>query len=174
MAQHTAAVSMNAPAAKLYALFARVEELPKLMTFVKDVRRVDDRRTHWVVDAIGRTEFDAVDDGSIPDRRLAWRAVDGTSHRGQVTFEALAPRRTHVAVRIEYHLRGAAGALSEAIGGETFAARLQRDLEHVARLVDAAPENALDRMSATYLFRDEREAPPVPGTSSTTGADEFR
>lgn len=174
MAQHAAAVSVNAPATQLYALFSRVEELPKLMTFVKDVQRVDDRRTHWVVDAIGRTEFDAVDDGSIPDRRAAWRSVDGTSHRVQVAFEALAPGRTHVAVRIEYPSRGAAGALSEAIGGETFAARLQRDLEHVARLVDAAPANALDRTSAAYLFRDERAVPPVPGTSSKTGADEFR
>lgn len=174
MAQHTAEVRVNAPVAQVYALFARLSHLPKLMTFVKDVQRVDDRRTHWVIDAIGRTEFDAVDDDSIPDRRIAWRAVDGTSQRGEITFDELAPRSTRVAVRIDYAARGAAGALSEAIGGETFASRLQRDLEHVARLVDSAPENALDPASAAYLFEDERAVPPVPGTSSKTGADEFR
>ncbi|MEA2666473.1 MAG: hypothetical protein QOI11_3417 [Candidatus Eremiobacteraeota bacterium] len=168
MAAHGASVTVNAPLHQVYQLYTHFNDYPKFMTFVKEVTYLDDQRSHWVVDVVGKHEWDAVNEGWVPDRRIGWRSVDGLKNSGAVIFESLGPERTKLTVEVEYEPpAGPLGALGEALGaGGQFERRLQNDLEHFATMVEQAPPGALDPTSSAYLFHAESAA----GRGETTVA----
>ena len=160
MAERSASVSVNAPVHQVYALYTHFNDYPKFMTFVKEVTYLDEHRSHWVVDLAGRHEWDAVNDGWIPDERIGWRSVDGLRNSGTVRFEALSPATTRLTVTVSYEPpAGIVGALGDAAGiGAEFVRRLQHDLDHFAAMVEHAPPGALDPTSSSYLFHAESAA----------------
>lgn len=153
MAEHSAAVTINAPVHQVYQLYTHFNDYPKFMTFVKEVTYLDDQRSHWVVDVVGKHEWDAVNEGWIPDRRIGWRSVDGLRNSGEVLFQPFG-EQTRLDVRVSYDPPvGMLGDLGEALGaGSQFERRLQHDLEQFARMVERAPSGALDPTSSSYLF----------------------
>lgn len=159
MAEHSAAVTVNAPVHQVYALYSHFNDYPKFMTFVKEVTYLDDQRSHWVVDVVGKHEWDAVNEDWIPDRRIGWRSVDGVSNSGRVTFEPDGAG-TRVVVDVQYDPpAGVLGKLGELLGaGGQFERRLQHDLAHFAAMVEQAPPGALDPTSSAYLFHRESAA----------------
>jgi ribosome-associated toxin RatA of RatAB toxin-antitoxin module len=160
MAEHSAAVTVNAPVHQVYQLYSHFNDYPKFMTFVKEVTYLDDQRSHWVVDVAGKHEWDAVNDDWIPDRQIGWRSVDGVSNSGRVRFEPIGTLLTHVTVEVTYEPpQGILGQLGEVLGaGGQFERRLHHDLEHFANMVEHAPAGALDPTSSTYLFHSDSAA----------------
>lgn len=160
MAEHSASVTVNAPVHQVYQLYTHFNDYPKFMTFVKEVTYLDDQRSHWVVDVVGKHEWDAVNEGWITDRQIGWRSVDGLKNSGDVRFEPSGPAATRVTVVIRYEPpAGAFGQLGEVLGaGGQFERRLQHDLEHFATMVEQAPSGALDPTSSAYLFHPESAA----------------
>ena len=160
MAEHSAAVTVNAPVHQVYELYSHFNDYPKFMTFVKEVTYLDDERSHWVVDVAGRHEWDAVNEGWSPDRQIGWRSLDGLENSGRVTFEPDGEERTRVTVLVSYTPpAGIAGELAERLGaGGQFERRLQHDLQHFATMVEQAPPGALDPTSSSYLFHSESAA----------------
>jgi uncharacterized membrane protein len=154
MAEHSAAVTINAPVHQVYELYAHFNDYPKFMTFVKEVTYLDDMRSHWVVDVVGKHEWDAVNEGWIPDQQVGWRSVDGLSNSGRVRFEPTGNGGTRLTVDISYEPpAGLLGQLGEALGaGGEFDRRLQHDLQHFAAMVEETPSGALDPTSSSYLF----------------------
>ncbi|MEA2689058.1 MAG: hypothetical protein QOJ39_1164 [Candidatus Eremiobacteraeota bacterium] len=157
MAEHSASVTVNAPLHQVYELYTHFNDYPKFMTFVKEVTYLDDQRSHWVVDVVGKHEWDAVNEDWIPDGQIGWRSVDGLANSGRVTFEPAGAEQTRVTVDVRYEPpAGLLGALGEALGaGGQFERRLQHDLEHFAAMVEQAPPGALDPTSSAYLFHAE-------------------
>lgn len=168
MAEHSASVTVNAPVHQVYELYSHFNDYPKFMTFVKEVTYLDDTRSHWVVDVVGRHEWDAVNEGWIADRQIGWRSLDGLSNSGRVRFDPAPDDRTRLTVDVSYEPpAGVLGQLGEALGGGgEFERRLQHDLQHFAAMVDAAPSGALDPTSSSYLFH----AASAAATGSTTQA----
>ena len=160
MATHEATATVAAPAARVYELFSHFNDFPKYMSYVKEVTYVDDERTHWVVDILGRREWTAVNDNWIPERRIGWRSVDGLQHSGCVTFVPDGDERTTVHVEIAYEPPGGKlGALGEALGGGAeFDRRLHHELQHFAIMVCGAPHDAVDPTASSYLFHDDSAA----------------
>ena len=157
MAEHSAAVTVNAPVHQVYALYSHFNDYPKFMTFVKEVTYLDDERSHWVVDVVGKHEWDAVNEDWIPDQQIGWRSVDGVGNSGRVTFEPVGDGATRLTVDITYEPpAGLLGKIGEALGaGGQFERRLQHDLQHFAAMVEQAPPGALDPTSSAYLFHAE-------------------
>ncbi len=168
MAEHSAAVTVGAPVHQVYQLYTHFNDYPKFMTFVKEVTYLDDERSHWVVDVVGRHAWDAVNEGWVADQRIGWRSVDGLANSGEVAFEPAGPEATRLTVRVAYEPpAGFLGQLGEALGaGGQFERRLQHDLEHFARMVEQAPLGALDPTSSAYLFHGDSAA----GRGQTTQA----
>jgi uncharacterized membrane protein len=160
MADHSVSVTVNAPIHQVYLLFTHFNDYPKFMTYVKEVTYLDDQRSHWVVDVVGRHEWDAINEGWAPDRRIGWRSTSGVDNRGEITFEPHGNGATVVTARIAYAPpAGVVGAAVEALGGGAqFEARLRHDLEHFAQMVATAPPGALDPISSSYLFHAESAA----------------
>jgi len=157
MAEHSASVTVNAPLHQVYQLYSHFNDYPKFMTFVKEVTYLDDQRSHWVVDVVGKHEWDAVNEDWIPDAQIGWRSVDGVDNSGRVTFEPLGAVQTRVTVTVRYEPpAGLLGAIGEALGvGGQFERRLQHDLQHFANMVEQAPPGALDPTSSAYLFHED-------------------
>ena len=160
MAEHSAAVTVNAPVHQVYALYTHFNDYPKFMTFVKEVTYLDDERSHWVVDVVGKHEWDAINEGWISDRQIGWRSLDGLKNTGSVVFEPQGTDRTALTVTIVYEPPGGViGQIGEALGGGgEFERRLRHDLEHFAAMVEQAPPGALDPTSSSYLFHGESAA----------------
>jgi ribosome-associated toxin RatA of RatAB toxin-antitoxin module len=160
MAQHSAVITVNAPVHQVYQLYSHFNDYPKFMTFVKEVTYLDDQRSHWVIDVVGKHEWDAVNDDWIPDRQIGWRSVDGVSNSGRVRFEPIGTQLTRLTVDVTYEPpQGILGQLGEVLGaGGQFERRLQHDLTHFATMVEHAPPGALDPTSSTYLFHTDSAA----------------
>lgn len=158
MAEHYASVIVNAPAKQVYALFTHFNDLPKYMRLVKEVTYHDEQRSHWVVQAMGRSyEWDAVNEDWIPDQQVGWRSTRGLKNTGKVKFRARGPNRTMVDVYVSYSPpSGVLGTLGENFGANTyFDAMLQQELNHFAHMVEETPAGALDPMYSHYLFHEQ-------------------
>ncbi len=101
-------IVLNAPVADVYAYCARFEELPRFITSLRDVQKIDE--THF--------SFTSLLDGKeyrtlvqivlrIPERRIAWQAMSDNFPRGVVLFETLSNRTTEITVRLRSSIESA-------------------------------------------------------------------
>src|SRR5262245_66690366 len=90
-----------------YNQWTQFEEFPKLMGGVEEVRQIDDRTLHLAAEIAGvRREWDATILEQVPDRRIAWIAIDGKTNAGAVELEPLDPGRTLVRLHLVYEPGG--------------------------------------------------------------------
>lgn len=160
MAEHSAAVTVNAPSDQVYQLFSHFNDFPKFMSYIKEVTYLDSQRSHWVADVVGHHEWDAVNENWIPGKQIGWRSTDGIENSGIVTFESIGDNQTRLTVSITYNPPlGFLGDIGEKLGGGSkFENDLQTDLNHFARMVAEAPAGALDPNSSNYLFHEDSAA----------------
>src|SRR5581483_2664465 len=52
LAEHHAAVTVDAPVQQVYELFTHFNDFPKFMSFVKEVTYYDNQRSHWVAEVV--------------------------------------------------------------------------------------------------------------------------
>ncbi len=157
MAEHQATVEVRAPVHQVYTMFTHFNDFPKFMHFIKEVTYIDDQHSHWVAQVMGQHEWDAINEGWIPDQQVGWRSTNGLPNQGRVTFQELAPARTLLSVFLSYEPpAGKLGDLAEMLGANThFEKSLQRDLEHFAHMVEQAPPGVEDPMASGYLFHED-------------------
>jgi uncharacterized membrane protein len=135
---------IDKPAQELYTFWRRLENLPAIMTHLKSVTQVDDRRSHWVADApktAGSTvEWDATITEDRPNSRIAWQseADSELSNRGSVEFVA-APGNRGTIVRLEMEYRPPAGQLGLGIAkltGNDPETLVREDLRNFKRIME--------------------------------------
>ena len=102
----------NAPIASVYPQWLRLEDPPKFISAVKEVKKLDAKHIFIAVSHKGK-RYEGVLEIMlrVPERRLAWRVVVGrpSSHHfatGVVSF-ASQPNRTRVSLRISSSFNGA-------------------------------------------------------------------
>jgi uncharacterized membrane protein len=94
-------VVVKAPVDRVYKQWSRLEDLPKFIPLLRDVRRIDD--THF--------SYSWHPDGSeqkgvfrivlqIPGRRIAWRSMSDGFVSGVVSFEPRSQEETEVTLKI--------------------------------------------------------------------------
>jgi uncharacterized membrane protein len=99
-------IHIEAPLEKVYAYWANFENFPKFMTHLKEVRQLQNGRSHWV--AAGPFGVSIPWDAEITDQRsnqmLAWTSVPGSLVRtaGLVRFDRESDGRTRVQIRMSY------------------------------------------------------------------------
>ncbi|HEY0686664.1 MAG TPA: SRPBCC family protein [Steroidobacter sp.] len=119
-------IHVAAEAQEVYECWRNLEGLPRFMSHVREVRKIDDSHYHWVVDgAPGQTlEWQSEITADLPGELLAWRTMPGASipSSGVMRFES-GKDGTRVHVRMSYCPPG--NAL-----GHTVAKLLGRDPKH--------------------------------------------
>src|SRR5688572_33346242 len=100
-------VEVAVPVRTAYDQWTQFETFPHFMSGVESITQLDERRNHWVTSIAGvKREFDTEIVDQVPDQRIAWQSVEGTSHRGVVTFDRLGESLTKVSVMIDFEPEG--------------------------------------------------------------------
>jgi uncharacterized membrane protein len=94
-------VIVKAPVDRVYEQWSRLEDLPKFVTPIRDVCRIDD--THFSYrwhpnDSDQKGVFHIV--LQIPGRRIAWRTMSNGFMSGVISFEPRSQEETEVTLKI--------------------------------------------------------------------------
>jgi uncharacterized membrane protein len=94
-------VVVKAPVDRVYGQWSRVEDLPKFIPALREVRRIDD--THfsykWHRNGDGQQGLFHII-LQIPGRRIAWRTLSNGFISGMVSFEPISQEETEVTLKI--------------------------------------------------------------------------
>jgi uncharacterized membrane protein len=72
--------------------WTQFEEFPCFMEGVTEVRQESNNRLFWKAKIAGKVkQWEAEIVEQVPDRKIAWRSVDGSPNAGQITFEKVDP-----------------------------------------------------------------------------------
>src|SRR5437773_6367783 len=136
------AVTINAPAGRLYAFWRKVENLPSLFENIASVQVLDDRRSHWSLRAPGGVtlEWDAEITTDRKNEMIGWRSLDGADldHAGYVRFErATGGRGTVGRVALQYNPpAGKCCAAVSTLLGEKAACQVEEAHRKLKQLMD--------------------------------------
>jgi uncharacterized membrane protein len=94
-------IVVNVPVERAYQQWARIEDLPKFVTPIRNVRKIDDTQFSctWHPDGEERQgAFHIV--LQIPCRRIAWRMLSDPLMSGVVSFAPRSKQETEVTLKI--------------------------------------------------------------------------
>lgn len=135
------AVTINRPAAQVYAHFRDFARLPSFMENVVRIDVLDADRSHWVVKAPGgnTVEWDARVTEDEPGRLIAWTSEEGADvpNSGRVEFRDAGARGTVVTATIAYSPPGGVvGKLIAKMFQREPAIQARRDLRRLKQLLE--------------------------------------
>ena len=138
----TATTTVGLSEQEVYEMWRHLDNLPKFMAHLEEVRPDGNGRSHWRAAApFGRTvEWDAEITADVPGERLAWRSLDGADiqNEGEVRFvPAPGDRGTEVYVKLRFTVPG--GKLGETVAryfGEHPGQQLDDDLRRFKQVAE--------------------------------------
>lgn len=163
------AVTVNKPREEVYRFWRNVENLPKFMEHLQCVKRIDDKRSHWVAKGpAGReVEWDAEIVNETENELIGWRSIEGSQvqNAGSVTFRT-APdgRGTEVRVLLQYNPpAGAVGAIAAKLFRQEPSGQIEHDLMCFKQMMEAGEvPTTVGQPSGRDVKRDrERSSPEV-------------
>jgi len=125
-----------------YAFWRDVEKLPLFMNNVDSVEKIDDRRSHWIVEAPADTtvEWDAEIIEDVPRERISWRSLENAEvdNAGSVHFASLdGGTRTLVTLVLTYNpTLGVVGEALARLFGESPEQQVEEDLKRFKEAVE--------------------------------------
>ena len=136
MARVEESIDLNVPVTTAYNQWTQFEEFPRFMEGVESVTQIDDTHLRWVAEIGGkRHEWEAEITEQQPDRRVAWRALEGHYSSGTVTFEPQGDNQTRINVVMEHDPEGLTETLGSALGVDS--RRVKGDLERFQELIES-------------------------------------
>jgi uncharacterized membrane protein len=135
-------VTVNAPIAKVYALWTDFTNFPRFMNNVESVTASGDGTYHWKA-KVGPIvkEWDAEVKGLVPNRSVTWQSTSGAENAGAVTLSERGNiTEMHVVIQYDPSWIEAAG---DAVTG-TLSRSVEEDLERFKRLAEGQDPNLAD------------------------------
>lgn len=100
-------ILVNVPVSTAYNQWTQFEEFPHFMGGVKSVKQLSDDRLEWVAEIAGvRRKWTAKILEQVPDRKVAWAAIEGATNAGAVEFEDVGGGQTSLRLTLEYDPEG--------------------------------------------------------------------
>jgi uncharacterized membrane protein len=94
-------IVVKVPVERAYQQWARVEDLPKFITPLQSVRRIDDTQFSYIWHPDGEEYQGALHIVlQIPCRRIAWRILSNPLMSGVVSFDRRSKQETEVTLKI--------------------------------------------------------------------------
>ena len=94
-------IVVNVPVERAYQQWARIEDLPKFITPLRNVRRIDDTQFSYIWHPDGEERKGALHIVlQIPCRRIAWRMLSDPLMSGVVSFARRSKQETEVTLKI--------------------------------------------------------------------------
>ena len=136
------AITINAAPEAIYDFWRNVENFPRFMQHLEEVKTTGERTSHWIAKApVGTTvEWDAEIVEDEANSRIAWRTLPDSSieHEGIVSFEpASGGRGTIVRVEMSYvPPAGKVGVVLAKLFGEEPSVQIDGDLRRLKQLIE--------------------------------------
>ncbi|GAC1332223.1 MAG: SRPBCC family protein [Candidatus Dormibacteria bacterium] len=158
MAEVEKSIEVDAPISTVYNQWTQFETFPEFMEGIESVKQLEDSKLHWTAKIAGKEkQWDAVITQQEPDRRVAWRAVEGADNAGDVQFESAAEGRTRIKLHLVYDPEGVVENVGDALG--VVSRRVEGDLERFKKFIES-------RGGETGAFRGEiHQAAPEGATN---------
>lgn len=136
MARIEKQIEVNVPVNVAYNQWTQFEDFPNFMEGVEEVRQIDDTHLHWRVKVGGKTkEFDAEINEQVPDKRIAWRSVEGAQNAGVVEFMPSGNGGALITFQLEYDPEGFVENVGDIVG--VTSRRVEGDLERFKQFIES-------------------------------------
>ncbi|WP_214367106.1 SRPBCC family protein [Pseudonocardia sp. H11422] len=101
-------LDVGLPLRTTYNLWSQYQDFPSFMKKVEDVDRPEDEKSNWKAQIfLSHRTWEATTVEQVPDSHIVWRSKGQKGHvDGAVTFTALGPNLTRVALVMEYWPQG--------------------------------------------------------------------
>ena len=110
-------IELDVPASTAYEFWTHVEDFPRFIGPVESVERIDELRSRWRVNFGFRNEvWTAEITEVIPDKRRAWRTLEGSANAGMVNFHALSEDRSLMTLHLDYEPKGVLQHIGDELG----------------------------------------------------------
>jgi len=110
-------VEIDVPAATAYTFWTRIEDFPRFIDPVESVDRIDEKRSCWRVNfGFRKQEWIAEITEVIPDKRRAWRTLQGSNNAGMVNFHQVSDDCTLMTLHLDYEPKGVLQNLGDELG----------------------------------------------------------
>ncbi|RRB06706.1 SRPBCC family protein [Larkinella rosea] len=143
------------PRNEVYQYWRQLENLPRFMSHLKEVRQLDSTHSHWiaqlsdgaVAEAIGAVEWDAQIIHEVPNERLVWKSVENAriDNAGEVQFsDSPDGFGTQIHATIQY--RPPVGHLGNAVMklfNSTFTQLIEKDLHRFKEVMETDESKAV-------------------------------
>jgi uncharacterized membrane protein len=155
-------ITVDVPVRVAYDRWTRFEDFPSFMDGVESVKQLDDKTLRWTASVAGVSKTwtaEIVD--QTPDKRVAWKSVEGAENAGAVLFEGLGPDKTRVTLRIDAEPDGPVETAGDALG--FLERRVKADLERFKDLVErtgAGVDGWRGEIHGDEVRRDPADASP--------------
>ena len=110
-------IDVDVPVRTAYDQWTQFEAFPEFMDGVESIRQLDDTHLLWRARVGGKDlEWRAEITEQTPDQRIAWRATEGATNAGVVTFHRLDEGRTRVTLQLDIEPEGIVESVGDAVG----------------------------------------------------------
>jgi uncharacterized membrane protein len=138
-------ISIDRPAAELYAIWHTFERLPDYIEELESVTTLTTELSHWVVKlpAGKHIEWDAQLVNDLPNELIAWKTVANpdVAHAGSVHFRDVSPGKADMRIVIDYEPPGGKlGLLLDRftrVFGQSLEFKIRADLLRFKKQVEA-------------------------------------
>jgi uncharacterized membrane protein len=135
MATIEESIEVNVPVTTAYNQWTQFEEFPEFMEGVESVQQIDDTHLLWTAEVGGtREEWRAEITEQTPDQRIAWRATEGKTNAGVVTFHRIDDSTTRIMLQMDWEPEGMKESVGSAVGADS--RRVKGDLERFKELIE--------------------------------------
>jgi uncharacterized membrane protein len=128
-------IEIEAAVSDVYARWSRFESFPEFMEGIEEVRQLDEKHLHWVMQMAGKKkEWDSEITEHIPDQRISWRSTQGALTFGTVSFTSKDHQHTLLRLQMQYELESAAEKAADALG--LVSRRIESNLERFRAMME--------------------------------------
>lgn len=112
------AVAINTPPENAYRYWREFSNLPKFMQHLREVRVIDDKRSHWVAQLPtgAAVEWDSEIVNEKPNEWIAWRSTAGDVQTGGLVRFERAPGGRGTILKTDFTYTPPAGAAGASVG----------------------------------------------------------
>jgi uncharacterized membrane protein len=136
-------ITVQKPAEEVYHFWRNLENLPRFMSHLEEVRTINENKSHWKAKGPmgSHVEWDAVITNERPNERISWKSLGGADvpNSGTVVFQQDPDGiSTEVRVSLEYQPPGGqAGAMLAKLFGEEPQKQLEDDLNKFKEVIES-------------------------------------
>ena len=128
-------IDVEVPVTTAYNQWTQFEEFPRFMEGVESVEQTDDATLRWKASIGGVTkEWTARITEQTPDKRIAWKNIDGAANAGVVTFHRLSDTSSRAALQLDYEPEGVVENVGDMLGAVS--RRTTADLERFKKFIE--------------------------------------